>query len=595
VHIHEAARRICEDPPARPSTIDASLRGDLETIVLAALEKDPARRFASAFALGEDVRRFLANEPILARRPSGLYQARKLVERHRLASALIASIFVFAIGAAIWMSVLYRNESRLRKTSDANAEAARVRALTAERSKDFIVSVFKASDLETGDQQDPPASKLLERGVADIADKLRDEPAVRAELLETFGSIYKNLGHYKEARPLLEEVVAMRRAEGVDARASLAGALDALGGLLVAQHQPVRAVELHGEALAIRRELYGDDALATMRTTAKLAEAIRDSGDLARAEKLYRAVLEHEQARGAGDEATALAAENNLAMVLNDMRKSREARERMERVVERVRKQFPRSLRLCSAINDLGVVAMQQGDVERAAEAFDEAIALRTELVGADNPTVAMCVYNLGFLRLQSKRFAEALELMERARDVFVHTHGEDNPLYATVLQGLARLKLAQNAYDDAEDLCRKAIAIRVAAFDADNPDLAENRDLLGHILLVQKKPAEAAEAYTRAADAFERRLGASNLRTQMTRTNLGVCQLALKHYDEALRTLEPAFEGLRANPDATAQNRRFGALWIAKVHTAAGRPDEAARYEDLAKTFVDPPPARAP
>jgi tetratricopeptide (TPR) repeat protein len=184
---------------------------------------------------------------------------------------------------------------------------------------------------------------------------------------------------------------------------------------------------------------------------------------------------------------------------------------------------------------------------------------------------------------------------MERARDVFVRTHGEDNPLYASVLQGLASLKLAQLEYAEAEELARQAIVIREATFDADNPDLAENRGLLGHILLVQKKIPDAVDAYTQSADSFERRLGAKNLRTLMTRTNLGVCLLAAKRYDDALRTLEPALEGLRDCPDASAQHRRFGALWIAKVHKGAGRLEEAARYEELAKTFVDAPPPRGP
>jgi serine/threonine protein kinase len=114
VHIHEAARRICEEAPKRPSSIDASLRGDLETIVLKALEKDSTRRYASAAALAEDVRRFLADEVILARRPSTAYELKKLVARHTVAFALASTIFVLALGTTVWTTILYEKESELR-------------------------------------------------------------------------------------------------------------------------------------------------------------------------------------------------------------------------------------------------------------------------------------------------------------------------------------------------------------------------------------------------------------------------------------------------------------------------------------------------
>jgi tetratricopeptide (TPR) repeat protein len=97
----EAIRVICEDPPHRPSSHDRSLRGDLETIALKALEKEPARRYQSAAAFAEDIDRYLANQPILARRASALYHLRKLVVRHRVffvaAALLISAVVTVAV------------------------------------------------------------------------------------------------------------------------------------------------------------------------------------------------------------------------------------------------------------------------------------------------------------------------------------------------------------------------------------------------------------------------------------------------------------------------------------------------------------------
>ena len=95
----ESVMAICEEAPPRPSRLDSSLKGDLETILLKALAKEPGRRYSTVANLGEDLRRFLAREPILARRPSLSYVWGKAVLRHRVVSGLIIVALVLA---AIW-------------------------------------------------------------------------------------------------------------------------------------------------------------------------------------------------------------------------------------------------------------------------------------------------------------------------------------------------------------------------------------------------------------------------------------------------------------------------------------------------------------
>jgi len=111
--LHEAVRVICEEPPRKPSSIDRSLRGDLETIVLKALEKERGRRYQSAAALAEDVDRFLSDQPILARRASIIYRTSKLIARHRVIFSTLFAMSLVMIGAAIWVDRMTRrlNES----------------------------------------------------------------------------------------------------------------------------------------------------------------------------------------------------------------------------------------------------------------------------------------------------------------------------------------------------------------------------------------------------------------------------------------------------------------------------------------------------
>lgn len=109
MRLPEAVRIICEDVPRRPSTIDRTLRGDLETIALKALEKERGRRYQSAAAMAEDVDRFLSDQPILARRASSVYRLRKFIQRHKLVVAFALTIFAVVAGARIWIDRAAQN------------------------------------------------------------------------------------------------------------------------------------------------------------------------------------------------------------------------------------------------------------------------------------------------------------------------------------------------------------------------------------------------------------------------------------------------------------------------------------------------------
>lgn len=101
--LHEAVRVICEEPPRKPSAVDRTLRGDLETIAMKALEKEPSRRYQSPAVFSEDIRRYLVDQPIQARRASGLYQLRKWVIRHRLFVTFAVASIIVVTAARFWV------------------------------------------------------------------------------------------------------------------------------------------------------------------------------------------------------------------------------------------------------------------------------------------------------------------------------------------------------------------------------------------------------------------------------------------------------------------------------------------------------------
>ncbi|MCK6459438.1 MAG: serine/threonine protein kinase, partial [Planctomycetes bacterium] len=95
----DAIRRIAEEEPPEPSSLDRGLRGDVSLILRKALAKEPARRYDGAAALAEDIRRHLRDEPIVARAPTATYQIRKFVRRHRaLVGGVAATIAALVVG-----------------------------------------------------------------------------------------------------------------------------------------------------------------------------------------------------------------------------------------------------------------------------------------------------------------------------------------------------------------------------------------------------------------------------------------------------------------------------------------------------------------
>ncbi|MEE8384818.1 MAG: protein kinase, partial [Dehalococcoidia bacterium] len=123
----ELLRLILEAPPRRPSSLSEQVDGELETIILKALEKEKARRYLSARELAEDIRRYLEGEPISARRPSSLYVLRKKVSKHRLTVILCAAAVTLALIGLV-TGVWWREQSRERDLAQARRIALRVQA-----------------------------------------------------------------------------------------------------------------------------------------------------------------------------------------------------------------------------------------------------------------------------------------------------------------------------------------------------------------------------------------------------------------------------------------------------------------------------------
>jgi eukaryotic-like serine/threonine-protein kinase len=231
-----------------------------------AMRKSPDRRYATADALADDVRRHMRGAPVIARHGERRYRLAKFLQRNWLPATIVASL-VFGLALVAGLT-LWQNK-RL-ETSQANMALERDRA---KQVSEFMVDVFSQADPYTAQGREVTAKELLDRGAAKITADLVQHSEVRAELLESIGLAYRRQGLSERAIPMLEQALAIHRGQNpknnlvlITSIANLALALKDTGGY-------VSAEAYLKEALTLSRKSGAEDSL-------QAAEILRQLGHL---------------------------------------------------------------------------------------------------------------------------------------------------------------------------------------------------------------------------------------------------------------------------------------------------------------------------
>jgi serine/threonine-protein kinase len=483
----ERERVICEVEPEPPSAavrgtarerLRRRLAGDLDTIVLEALRKEPARRYPSVEALLDDLERHRTGLPVRARPDSVTYRARKFLGRHRLGAAVAAVVFLSlaaGLGGTLWQAQATAREA--------------AKALTV---KNFVVGLFRVSKPEESRGREITARELLERGARRIDTGLARQPELQAELLNVLGVIHRDLGLYPEADSLLGRSVQLSRSIYGAAHPEVAAKLTDWAAVLAARGDYVRAESLlMGAHQILSRARGGEDSTATAALSA-LASVHRQRGNFARAESLYQEVLRIDRDRG-GDR-----------------------------------------LRVAADLDNLGMVLEESGGLKRADSSYQEAFALRRALLDPDHPQVITSLHHLATLREKQGEFTEAerleREVLERRRRIYPQGH----PEIAYALQSLGNTLQMQGGYTEAESLNVEALAILRSRLGADHPETLELVNNLG-TLRYEKGDLKGAESVFREVlAAWRRSLGDDHPTTLQALNDVAAVLKYQRRYAEA-------------------------------------------------------------
>ncbi|HTD29822.1 MAG TPA: tetratricopeptide repeat protein, partial [Xanthomonadaceae bacterium] len=367
------------------------IRGDLDWIVMKAIEKDRARRYETANGLAMDVRRYLAGEAVLAAPPSAVYRLQKFVRRNKgavAAGSLIAAALVVGIAGFAWQAHIARaRAAELEQVSGFQAamlgqvdptaagkllsddvQNKFAAALTkagmsgAERAREVAVFVSQWQRVNATDTAtDLIDSTILKPAVAAIDKQFRSQPLVDASLRQVLADRYADMGLYDAAMPLQRSALATRRRELGDDNPDTLTSIQNTGNLLEAQDKLGAAEPYFREALAKRRRVLGEDNPDTLASLGGLGTLLDDQGKLTEAEPYLRGALEKRRRVLGGDDPATLASINDMAGLLLDQGKLSEAEPYLREALEKDRRvrgeEHPDTLKL---INNLGVVLWRE-------------------------------------------------------------------------------------------------------------------------------------------------------------------------------------------------------------------------------------------
>lgn len=474
-HLPDLEQAIVDRPPIKPSearpseddeasrgSLPQRLAGDLDTILLFCLKKRPEERYESVTALAEDLRRALADRPILARPEPWSSRARRFCRRHGWGTA--AALVIAALTLAFLVTLTFQNQ-RIRRERDF-AEEERVKATT--------------------------TLELL------------------AELLQEPDSL-GDFPHRSTAR----EVLARQPEVAEDGDTSLAATrLVAIGRAYGSLEDWRKAAEAAQRALEIRRRLHGEEHLLT-------AESFHDSGRfLAQVQETDLAI---EHLRQALDIRRRLLPEGDVALAATEMELGRllfqQARlGEAKTLLESARRTWLRHygadhLKVAEVRHHLATLLRAEGSLLAAEEEFGQALAIRRRALGEDHARTLSSLNELALTRGDRGAFESAIRDLRELLEAQVRIAGPEHRRTLIVRQNLAQILARVGAFGEAKAEARKALS----TWQEEHPEQWEPQvaaqTLLGRIALGQGKPKDGEEQFRNAVDIAQRHLGPEHWR----------------------------------------------------------------------------------
>ena len=587
--LHPLERAICEQIPLRPSQtvlearsglgglgfreLSRRLRGDLDTVILTALRKEPERRYPSAQQLGDDLGLHLRNQLISARADTVGYRLSRFLRRNRLTVTITAMALAALLSMAAYVTVTSLRQARWTVLEKQKSEQVLVA---------FLEMFHEVDPSQTGHAA-PTTVEFLERGARLVTERFGDSPEIQAELLEAIGKIYTGFGYLREAEAVLQRALELRRehlgprhpdtvenllhlgevfreaARLPEAVAVYEQALEiylgqgasalrvsrvyrGLAEVALVQGELLRAEVLQRRLLSMLRESLGSRDLETSKAMNLLGNTLRIRNRLIEAEELHRRALEIETTLLAEGHLSLAGTRELLALALIAAGRYSEAEVHLRSCLESRRAVLePGHPELARTAGNLATSLRHEGFEEEAGSLYREALSDLRERLGPEHPEVGITLHNLGMLRLRTRDLRAAEENFRAALDILRSAYGEDHFQTAETLGGLAVVLQLDRRTTEAEALYRTALTILERREERGNLAYSTLRLQFGRLLMQTGRLDEALPEIRLALKLRQETADETHWLVAEAQGTLGVCLARLGRTEQARAQLRRA------------------------------------------------------
>ena len=574
-----------------PKQLVHELRGDLDWITLKALERNRELRYTTPAELAADLRRYLHNEPVLARSAGTLYRLQKYLRRNRLAVAISVSLVLLLTGFSLLQGLELRrtaierdraNQERDRANQErdrANRERDRASRIT-----DFMIGMFTVADPSEARGRSITAREILDHASQTILADLAQDAQAQSQLMHVMANSYLNLGLYGRAHELvmgaLKSRLAMLGPENRDTLASRA----LLARVTEREGRYSEAEALERQTLADERRILGLEDPLTLETMDNYAFTLYRVGDYAGEEKVARQLIDIATRRLGPENPLTLRARSRLAGSLMEQSRFAESEQLYRALTEIDRRVLgPDDPQTMEATTNLASAIDSQGRHVEAEPIYRQNLADLQRVFGPEHDMTVHTQEQLATLLQSEGRTAEAERMDREIWEVRLRTLGPDHPrsLLSESYLGLDLLQLGR--VDAAEPLERAALQAQRRVIGAGANDTLLTQTWLVRILVKQGRLAEAEPL---AREALDLALKNQNPSTIVTAMGVQGLVMARTHRYSAAKDLFLVRIAKETNSEVRSE------LWMnfAAVALAAGDPEGAMNHiqEAIGAGFSD-------
>lgn len=538
--VARADSAIAENRRTTQNRLQSRLRGDLDTIVLTTLRKEPDRRYGTVRQLIEDIERHLAHEPVTARPDTVSYRVGRFARRNAASVATSALVFLVIVGLTTFYTIQLAAER----------DRAQLEAEKSEQIATFLVDLFDASDPRSPSRGETvSARELLDAGAMRIETDLAEQPELQASLALTIASVYAQQGEYDKAEQLLDRSYALRREILGDDHPDTIKTMGELAPLYYRQGRYQESEELSRKTYEAATKVFGESHYLTLRFLSSIGLAVWRQSRFDEAELIQSEVLAT-RLRVLGDQhRDVVSAYNNLAGVYMMQGRLDDAADTHAKAHEAGRRilgsDHPHTL---DALNNLAMDRLQQGRYAEAEPLFEEVIELRRKILGGEHPRTIGSLNNLANVYVQRGLFEKAEALFLQCLELRRKTLGDSHLETLWSAADLADVYNLQGRYSEAESLYRETLSKRRETLGDDHYDTQMSMLLLAELLEKRAAFEEAESLYREIVDRQESSVNPEHMIKLRAQGGLGRLLATQGQLDEAQVLLEDTLAGARTN-----------------------------------------------